>query len=234
MRLHDFVDFLGREHPDREFAVCGDRSLTYGQALVASNRVAHALASEGLGRGDRFAYLSKNCLEYPLIFIGASRIGAVPVPLNFRLAPPELAYIANDSGSRLLIARGEYVDLMDPIRGELKSVESFVAQDAPTRAGWQSFDRWVGSQPASSPDCEVSAEDDLYQMYTSGTTGRPKGAILTQRAVLTQFMQQFAAFDIASDDRVLIVAPMYHAAAAVTAMGCLGAGSSMVIHEAPP
>jgi fatty-acyl-CoA synthase len=231
MRLHDFVDFLGREHPDREFAVCGDRSLTYGQALVASNRVAQALASEGLGRGDRFAYLSKNCLEYPLIFIGASRIGAVPVPLNFRLAPPELAYIANDSGSRLLIARGEYVDLMDPIRGELKSVESFVAQDAPARAGWQSFESWVGSQPVSSPDCEVSAEDDLYQMYTSGTTGRPKGAILTQRAVLTQFMQQFAAFDIASDDRVLIVAPMYHAAAAVTAMGCLGAGSSMVIHE---
>ena len=177
--MHDFVDFLGREHPAREFAVCGDRRLSFGEALAESNRLANALCAAGLGRGDRFAYLSKNTLEYPLVFLAASKIGAVPVPLNYRLAPPELAYITNDSGSRLLIARGEDVDAIDGIRSELKSVETFIAQDAPARVGWESWASWVGSQSTTAPEREVSSEDDLYQMYTSGTTGRPKGAIVS-------------------------------------------------------
>ncbi len=231
MRLHDYVDFLGREHPDWEFAVCGDRQLSYGEALAESNRLANALAGAGLARGDRFSYLSKNSLEYPLLFIAASKIGAVPVPLNYRLAPLELAYIANDSGSRILIARGEYVDAIDGIRSELKTVETFIGLEAPAHAGWESYASWVGAQPATAPECEVQPDDDLYQMYTSGTTGRPKGAIVTHRALLSQLSQQIPAFEVTSDDRTLIVAPLYHAAAAVTAMGCIVLGSPMVIHE---
>ncbi len=231
MRLHDFVDYLGREHPAREFAVCGDRRLSYGEALEASNQLANALCSAGLAVGDRFAYLSKNCLEYPLVFLAASKMGAVPVPLNYRLAPPELAYIANDSEAKLLIARGEFVEAIDSIRSDLKGVTAFVAQDAPPRPGWESWADWVGTQPTTAPDREVSLEDDLYQMYTSGTTGRPKGAVLTQQAVVLQLTQQIAAFDSQSDDRVLIVAPLYHAAAAITALGGVVLGASLVIHE---
>jgi acyl-CoA synthetase (AMP-forming)/AMP-acid ligase II len=231
VRLHDFVDYLGREQPAREFAICGDRRLGYGEALEASNRLANALCAAGLAVGDRFAYLSKNCLEYPLVFLAASKMGAVPVPLNYRLAPPELAYIANDSEAKLLIARGEFVEAIDSIRSDLKGVTTFIAQDAPARPGWESWADWVGAQPATAPDREVSLEDDLYQMYTSGTTGRPKGAVLTQQAVVLQLTQQIAAFDAQSDDRVLLVAPMYHAAAAITALGGLVLGASLLIHE---
>jgi fatty-acyl-CoA synthase len=231
VRLHDFVDFLGREHPDREFAVCGERRRSYGEARAESNRLASALCEAGLGKGDRFAYLAKNCLEYPLVFLAASKVGAVPVPLNYRLAPPELAYIANDAGSRLLIARGEYVDAVDGIRSEFKTVESFIAQDAAARSGWESWTEWVGTQSAVAPEREVSPEDDLYQMYTSGTTGRPKGAVVSQKAMLFQLQQQIAAFDASSDDRILIAAPLYHAAAAITALGSVVLGGSLVIHE---
>ena len=231
MRLHDYVDFLGREHPERVLAVCGDRQLSYGEAVAESNRLANALAGSGLGRGDRFAYLSKNSLEYPLLFIAASKIGAVPVPLNYRLAPLELAYIANDSGSTVLIARGEYVDAIDGIRSELKTVETLVGLEAPARAGWKSYESWVGAQPVTAPKSEVLPDDDLYQMYTSGTTGRPKGAVVTHRALLAQLSQQIPAFEVSNDDRTLIVAPLYHAAAAVTALGCVVLGSPMLIHE---
>jgi acyl-CoA synthetase (AMP-forming)/AMP-acid ligase II len=229
--LHDFVDFFGREHPNREFAVCGDRRLSFGEAVAESNRLANALAAMGLTRGERFAYLAKNCLEYPLIFLAASKVGAVPVPLNYRLAPPELAYITNDSGSRVLIARGEYVDVIDGVRSDLKSVETFVAQDAAARAGWESYADCVGAQSVTPPDRAISPEDDLYQMYTSGTTGRPKGAVLPQRSVIDQFSQQIPSFDAHRDDRVLLVAPMYHAAAAITALGSVAIGASMLIHE---
>jgi fatty-acyl-CoA synthase len=211
MRLHDFVDFLGREHPGRDFAVCGERRLRYGEALAESNRLANALCAAGIEKGNRFAYLAKNCIEYPLVFLAASKIGAVPVPLNYRLAPPELAYIANDSGSKLLIARGELVEGIEEVRSELKSVEILVAQDAPPRPGWESYEDWVGAQP--------------------GTTGRPKGAIVTQRAVIAQFSQQIPAADARADDRVLIVAPLYHAAAAITALGSVVLGGTLVIHE---
>jgi fatty-acyl-CoA synthase len=231
VRLHDFLDFHGREHPDQVLGICGDRRLSYGEGLEVANRLANALASAGLGRGDRFAYLSKNCLEYPLIFMAASKIGAVPVPLNYRLAPPELAYIANDSESRLLIARGEYVEAVDGLRSELKTVETFIAQDADPRAGWEAFHGWVGAQPVTAPDREISPNDDLYQMYTSGTTGRPKGAIVTHRAAIGQLSQQIPAFDARREDRVLIVAPIYHAAAAITALGAVALGSTLVVHE---
>ena len=231
MLLHDYLDFLGREHPEREFAVCGERRLSYGEALAEANRLANALAAVGLAPGDRFAFLAKNCIEYPLVFLAASKVGAVPVPLNYRLAAPELAYIADNSGAKLLVARGEYVDTIEGIRGELESVETFVAQDAPARAGWLGWDEWVGAHPTTPPDREISPDDDLYQMYTSGTTGRPKGAVITHRAAIEQFSQQIASIAVHRDDRVLIVAPLYHAAAAITALGGVAIGSTNVIHE---
>jgi fatty-acyl-CoA synthase len=231
MHLHDALDFFAREEPDRELAVCGDRTLTYGEAQAEANRFANALVAAGLRPGDRFAYLSKNSLDYALVFMAGSKCGAVPVPLNYRLAPPELAYIIGDAGSKLLLASAEYQEAIDSVRGDLKSVEQFVGLGAGPRQGWETYEAWAGAHPTTPPEVEVPHDADLYQMYTSGTTGRPKGAVITHRCVLNQLLQQIPMIDTGRDDRVLIVAPLYHAAAAITALGCMGSGASMVIHE---
>ena len=105
MRLHDYLERRARETPDLAFVEFGDRKLSYGEADAAANRLANALITSGLAPNDRFAILAKNCVEYLLIYFAASKAGVVPVPLNFRLAPPEWTYILNDSGARLLIAR---------------------------------------------------------------------------------------------------------------------------------
>ncbi len=231
MLLHDPLDFFAREQGDNLCIACGDRRFDYGEARRHADRLARALASQGLGKGDRFAVLAKNCLEYPLFYFAGSKSGTVPVPLNYRLAPPELAYIVRDAGARLVIARGDLVEAIDGVRGELGDVKTWVSLDGPRPEGWIDYAEWLQGQPDRPPDHRGDADDDLYQMYTSGTTGRPKGAVLTHAAVAANLIQQMAAVRPRPDDHTLVVAPIYHAAAALTAIGSITSGGSMVVHE---
>jgi acyl-CoA synthetase (AMP-forming)/AMP-acid ligase II len=231
MLLHDSLDYFARETGDQLCIRFGDREVSYAEALSHTNRFARALVSGGLAPGDRFAFLAKNCLEYPLVYLAGSKSGAVPVPLNYRLAPPELAYIVNDSNAKLVIARGELVDALESVRSDLPDVKTWVSLDGQCPDGWLDFHAWLAEQPVGAPDHRGGNGDDLYQMYTSGTTGRPKGAVLTHEAVAANLIQQLAAVPTDRSDHTLIVAPIYHAAAALTAIGSISSGGSMVVHE---
>jgi acyl-CoA synthetase (AMP-forming)/AMP-acid ligase II len=229
MRLHDVFDFHGREHPAMEFAVQDGRRLTYREALDAVNRHASAFVTAGVAKGDRVAILSKNSIEYGLTYLAASKAGAVLVPLNYRLAPPELVYIVNDAQAKVLLAAGEYCSLVDGIRRELTSVTRFVAIGGATRRGWDDFQQWRDSAPAAAPAHDIRETDDVYQMYTSGTTGRPKGAVITHGAVTANIVQTCLYLQGHPGERWLIVAPAYHAAAAITVFCCLYWGGSLYI-----
>jgi acyl-CoA synthetase (AMP-forming)/AMP-acid ligase II len=231
MRLHDYLDFHAREQPDVEFAVFGDRRVTYREASFEVNRLANAFASSGLQIGDRVALLSKNSIEYVLLFYGASKAGVVPVPLNYRMAAPEWVYIINDAQPKMLIASAAYVSIVDGFRSELKTVERFVAIDADGAEGWDDYRRWIAAQPPTPPDRVVTEDDDVYQMYTSGTTGQPKGAILTHSAVTSQLTQISLVYSGTPGDRTLIVAPVYHAAAAATVFVVVSLGGCLYIQE---
>jgi acyl-CoA synthetase (AMP-forming)/AMP-acid ligase II len=230
MRLHDHLDYHARELPDAEFARFQGRRLRYAEAQAAVHRVANALLAEGLEPGERVAFLAKNCLEGALFFYAASKAGLVPVPLNYRLAPPEWAYIVNDSEARLLVARGPLVDAIDAVRGGLPRLRRCVALEA-ERAGWTPWSEWVERQPASAPERFVSDEADLYQMYTSGTTGRPKGAVLTHRAVTSNLGQIGTTVHLGAGDRYLIVAPLYHAAGALATFWTVQQGGCLYVLE---
>lgn len=231
MQLHDYLDFFGRERPDSLCIELGERRIGYGEARSHANRLANALIAEGLAPGDRFAFLAKNCAEYPLVYFAGSKSGTVPVPLNYRLAPPELAYIVRDAGSKVVVARGELVNEIEKVRSDLGDVKTWVSLDGPQPDGWIDYHEWLEAQPDEAPEHRGKASDDLYQMYTSGTTGRPKGAVITHHAALANLYQQLAAMNPGAEDHVLVVAPIYHAAAALTSMGCLLGGTSQVIHE---
>jgi acyl-CoA synthetase (AMP-forming)/AMP-acid ligase II len=231
MLLHDSLDYFARERPGALCIEFGAQRISYAGALEHTDRLAAALASEGVGSRDRFAVLAKNCLEYPLFYFAGSKTGAVTVPLNYRLAPRELAYIVTDSGAKLVIARGELVEQIERVRGELPDVKTWVSLDGPRPEGWIDYGDWIAAQPARVPEHSGVSEDVLYQMYTSGTTGRPKGAVLSHSAVISNLIQQMAAVTSLPEDHTLVVAPIYHAAAALTVMGSLSTGTSMVIHE---
>src|SRR5215468_9556180 len=230
MRLHDYLEFRARTSPELEFAVDGPRRLRYAEAEALANRIARALASAGLAIGDRFAVLAKNCLELALVYYGASKAGVVPVPLNYRLAPREWGYIANDAAVKLVVARGEFAAAIDAARAELPSVRRFVAIGA-ALPGWEPWEAFVDGQPTAPPERYVPEDADLYQMYTSGTTGHPKGAVLAQRAVCANVEQSALNISAAQGERALVVAPLYHAAAAIVSFNTVAAGGSLFLQE---
>jgi len=234
MRLHDFLDYRAREHADAEFAVQGDRRINYRDALAETNRLANALVGAGLEPGDRIAILSKNSIEYALLYYACAKAGVVPVPLNYRLAANEWAFIINDSGATLVIAADEFVGAIDGIRSELANVKSYVGVNIEGMdgiEGWQDYSHWVASQPATAPERAeaVTEEHDVYQMYTSGTTGHPKGAVLTHSAVAAQLQQVTMLLKGEPGERTLIVVPMYHAAGAVSTFVTIYWGACLLI-----
>jgi acyl-CoA synthetase (AMP-forming)/AMP-acid ligase II len=230
MRLHDYLDYQARIRPETDFAVMGDRRMSYGEADSAVNRLANALVASGLDASDRVALLSKNSIEYVLLFYAASKAGVVTVPLNYRLAGPEWAYIINDSGAKTVFASRDYVGAINGIKDELDNETRCVVIGGEAE-GWDGFENLVSGQPDSAPDRAIKDEHDVFQMYTSGTTGRPKGAVLTHGAVTANMEQITLEISGAPGKRDLIVAPLYHAAAAITAFSAVVWGGCLYIQE---
>lgn len=232
MRLHDFLDYRAREQGEVEFAIHGDRRITYRQAQREVHRLANALVSCGFQPGDRMAILSKNSIEYMLLYFAASKAGLVPVPLNYRLAPGEWSYILNDAEAKVLFAASDYCRDVKTIPGELKTVQQFIAMDQTETPGWETYQSLLAGQPDTPPRHTAAPEDDLFQLYTSGTTGHPKGAILTHRTVATHILQMGLAHNIKPGERMLLVAPIFHVAALnAGAFPCLAAGGCLYIQE---
>jgi acyl-CoA synthetase (AMP-forming)/AMP-acid ligase II len=229
MVLHSFLDYWAREQPDAEFAVQHGQLTTYAQAFDTANRLANAFLSAGLQVGDRIAILAKNRVEYVLTYFAASKAGVVPIPLNYRLSPPQWATILDDAQPRLLIAEREFTGAIDAIRGDLRTVERFVTLDIISEPGWEEYRQWVADQSAAAPALPLGPDGDLYQMYTSGTTGLPKGAVLTHRAVTANIAQISLAHRGAQGERSLVVLPLFHAAAVPTAFSPLSWGGALYI-----
>jgi acyl-CoA synthetase (AMP-forming)/AMP-acid ligase II len=230
MLLHDSLDYRAREHAEQDFAIQEPRRVTYAEARALVNRLANALVARGLAPGDRVALLSRNSIEHVLWYYACSKCGVVPVPLNYRLAPPEWRYIVNDAGAVLLFAQDALANALAPVADELTGVRHRIAIGADV-AGWEPWEHLLAGQPETPPAHRAAPEDDLYQMYTSGTTGRPKGAVLTHRAVTAQLHQISFAYAGGPGDRTLVVAPLYHAAASLTSFVAVQAGGTLYIQE---
>ncbi|MDX1698524.1 MAG: AMP-binding protein, partial [Thiohalobacterales bacterium] len=231
MRLHEFMEYYARETPRNPCVEMGDVSYDYATANAFCNQLAHACLAAGMTKGDRLAWLSKNCIEEMLVFYGSSKVGVVPTPINYRLAPPEWAYIVDDSGASVLVAEQEFCAGIDTVRDRLPGIKRFICLDGKP-SGWESFRDWLDGQQDSNPHHAIEASDDLYQMYTSGTTGLPKGAVLSQRAIECNTRMISMEFGMhTGDTRFLCALPMYHAAAGISHKCVVTNGGSVVVHR---
>jgi acyl-CoA synthetase (AMP-forming)/AMP-acid ligase II len=231
LRLHDLLDAWACEQPNAEFAVFGDRRLTYLQAQTAANQFARAIVDAGCAPAARIAVLARNCLEYALVYFAASKAGVVVVPLNYRSAPAEWAYVLNDSAATLLIAAEEFAGAVQRIRNELVHLKTYISLDTVDRE-WLEFGDWVGAQPSSPPERNPSPADDVCQLYTSGTTGTSRGAMLTHQAIISNLVQIGAsAHGVAPGERSLVAAPMLHAGVVWSSLAPLARGGALYILE---
>ena len=233
MLLHAILDRNASEHPDLLFATGAGRTLRYGDAAEQSRHWARALVASGIGVGDRIAVLSPNCSEYLLLYFAASRAGAVVVPLNMRLSGEELAFILRDAAPRAVFAHASVRDRLDPIRPQLPSARHWISFGEPTPSGdeWMDSERWVQAAGHGPDPPRGTPDRDLLQLYTSATTGMPKGAVLTQRAVVTNVHQIAGVVSLSRGDRALVVAPMFHASLVPGVLAPIFHGATLLIHR---
>ncbi len=215
----------------------GGRRLCYAELDARSNRIANALAGLGIGKGDRVALLLMNGLEFIEAFFGVAKLGAIVVPVNWRLVPDELAFILKDSGSRVLVYGGEFADHVADLQGRGAGgtqIEHWVhVGDAGSRADFAlDYDEIQGAASDTQPEI-VAAEDDLlYIMYTSGTTGLPKGAVHTHASALWALLTIGATADTRYKDRYLLSLPLFHVGALTPLTGNVYRGMTSVVMRA--
>lgn len=231
MRVHDYLDYYALQCPRGEFAADEDRRITYGQAEQEANRIAHALIAADLHPGDRISLLLKNSVDAVLIYFAAFKAGIVATPMSHRLIPAEWARIADEAGSKLLICDAEFTADVDPLRGCLRSVRSFVTRNPEPPAGWESFDRWIADLPADTPEVEVGDQDDALQLTTSGTTRRPLSAVLTHGAITANLAQLGLVAPFRRGERFLIVLPLCHAAGVMAMLHAVSWGAALLIQR---
>ena len=190
-----------------------ERSMTYRQWNARANRLANALLGLGLAKGDRVAVLAYNRVEWAEIYAAAAKAGLVAVPINFRLTGPEAQYILEDSGAAALVVEDALIPVIEPVRDAIALPEGrLVALGAdPVPAGYRSYEELVTAGAEREPDVAVTADDPWCLMYTSGTTGRPKGAVRGHRGMAMLALMTEVELGLHRRDDALLVMPMCHA-----------------------
>ena len=207
----EFARRARRLYAAREAVVDGDLRLSYAEFWDRCARWSARLRELGVGPGDRVAYIAANTHAQLESFYAVPALGAVLVPINYRLTADDFEYIVNHSGARVLCVQADNLDAVEGIRGRLPGVEHFVNLDGPPRAGWLDYERVVESAPAGFEPVEVSESDLLTINYTSGTTARPKGVMITHRNAYLNSVGTLIHIGMRPEDRYLWTLPMFHA-----------------------
>jgi fatty-acyl-CoA synthase len=212
LTLADAVAAHARRTPEKLAVRDSRRSLSYAQWHERATRLANGLLSLGLEKGDRVALLAYNCAEWMEIYAALAAAGLVAVPINFRLTSPEIAYIVQHSEARAMIAQDELADRIDAARNELAiAADAFIAFGNAPLNGWRSYEALIAKAEFATPAIEVHPADTSALMYTSGTTGKPKGAIRSHEGSTLIALATALEMRFTRDDTALLVMPMCHA-----------------------
>jgi fatty-acyl-CoA synthase len=213
LTLGQMLGVHARLQPGRTGARDLERSMTFLEWNLRACRLANALLGLGLAKGDRVAVLAYNCVEWAEIYAAAAKAGVIAVPINFRLVAAEIAFVVEDAGAAVVIAQDGLHGLIEEVRGGLSvPAQNYVHFGAATcPAGWRAYEDLLDDASDGEPDQAVTPDDAWTLMYTSGTTGNPKGVIRSHRAAaLLSFVTEIE-LGIHRDDDALLVMPMCHA-----------------------
>jgi fatty-acyl-CoA synthase len=211
--VDDFLRRPARLFPEKIAIVDDGREYTYADYQRRVNQLSHALLELGVGQGDRVCILSPNSHFFLESFYATSQIGAVLVPLNYRLVPEDHEYIINHAGVNTLLVDYEYTSMIDTIRGQLTTVKNWIvaAHDEVQRTGWSDWETLIKDSSAELPANVERDENDIVSInYTSGTTARPKGVMLTHRNCYINAYSFIGHLQVSHEDVELWTLPMFH------------------------
>ena len=206
----DLIRTLADKHPERVGLIFEGEEYTYAQMNERANRAAQAFIDLGLKPGDRVAWLARNVATFWEALLGAAKIGVVMTPINWRLSPDEVVQILTDSKAKLFVGEKMFVDPLEAIDGYAPPPTLYLET-----GGDACFNKHIDNASAAEPTYEASGDDVLVQLYTSGTTGLPKGVLLTNRCyyeVGVAGEQQSIVIPLSDDESILHVLPHFHVA----------------------
>jgi acyl-CoA synthetase (AMP-forming)/AMP-acid ligase II len=219
--------------PDAQALWFEGRSTSYAELDARSSQCAQALLAAGVAPGERIGTLSRGNDDFFVLWLGCLKARVCLTPVNWRLAPPEIEFILKDAGCRLLVVGADYAETIAALDlPDLKTVIQF----EPGHPAWPGFASWIGAFPATDPRLPAQPDDDVIQLYTSGTTGLPKGVQLTEANYQSLFegaTQVWARFE--AGDGVLVAMPLFHVAGAnLGILSLLQGGRTVVMREVDP
>jgi acyl-CoA synthetase (AMP-forming)/AMP-acid ligase II len=234
--LRDILELNALRDPQRQALVSDGVSYTFGELRDRAQRLAVALT--GLAApGDRVAILAENVVEYVDAYYGVPSARMALVFLNYRLNPHELAWILDDAGATVLLVDRAYLDRMLDVRDEWPGVEHVIVIGSPSGSveGAVGYDDLVGAVAEPIPTLPAPDDDEVaWQLYTSGTTGRPKGAMLTHRSLITALHNAAMAYDAKAEDRTLFCFPMCHVAGYLVTLAHMAGGPVVLMRAYDP
>ncbi|MCG8590841.1 MAG: fatty acid--CoA ligase [Proteobacteria bacterium] len=231
----EILRWRARLAPEREALWHAGRSITYAELDRRASQVANALLAAGVQPGDRVCVLDKGHDEFIEVMFGIAKAGGVYTPVNWRLAPPEIAYVVNDAEAKVLFVGEAFHPAVAAIESELAKVRVIVRWGEGSNT-WSTYADFVGEASASDPRCDTAEDETAWQLYTSGTTGHPKGAELTH-ANLVEVTNVIAMGigGVRPGDSGLVCMPLYHIGGSGWALALFAAGARLVVtREADP
>ncbi len=228
MNTTDFLSIAQAICPDRLSIVYGEDRWTFAQTAERVQRLHSALGALGIRQGDRIGILHVNCPQYIEIYFAAASVGAILVPLNFRAKTDELSYMINHAEAKVLFVGNRYLDILEGLRPQLPTVKQCIPLDGKLRGG-MAYDDLLCSSSASLAPHEIQDEDVTILMYTSGTTGRPKGVPLRHSAFVTYLLENVDPPNPDVEERNLLTVPLYHIAGVQAMLAAIYGGRTLLL-----
>ncbi|GAB3101872.1 long-chain-fatty-acid--CoA ligase [Aestuariicella hydrocarbonica] len=230
LTLGDTLEDNANRFGDQPAFIMDNQILTHGRLLQRAKKLASAIEQQGLRRQDRISILSMNSLPFAEVMAAGHWSGLIVSTVNFRLAPPEIAYIINDSSPQILFFEFQYLPVIEQLRSQLSSVERYVCIGGST--DWAiDYEVFIETGQDEGSSFQAKEEDIACLIYTSGTTGKPKGCILGQREMRVSAQCMSVETRSGPCDRILLVMPLFHIGALAMQMGVHFRGGCVVLHR---
>jgi len=211
LNLGEMLKLNARKYPETLCLMDAERQYTFPETNARVNRLANALTGMGLAKGDRISCFLENSIEFVEIYLAAAKVGLVVNPINFRLVAPEVSYIVNHADASALVVHDEFCPMIDTIREDLTQIQAdrFVVVGEPTE-GYRSYEALLAAGDEAEPAADVRPADTWILLYTSGTTGKPKGVVRSHESYVAFYLINAIDFDFRPADRVLNIMPLCH------------------------
>ena len=230
MNTAEFLSIANLIAPEKESIIFEEKRFTYNQLNSRANQLANKLTSWGVGNGDRVGLMQVNCNEVVEAYFACAKVGAIFVPLSFRGRAEEIKHMVNSSESKVVIAGSRYLQLIDDLRSTLNTVEHFVSLEG-TGDGWEDYEEALNGESTEYIDAEVDDDDTTILMFTAGTTGLPKGVMLTFGGVSSYSLGNVTPVDPEQIEKNILTVPLYHVAGMQAVISAIFGMRTLVIQR---